>query len=184
MRTKGKVKGLAAVFDGLKRFSSVQIDLDADAEEVQKYLDTEVKIEITKWSDKRSLNANAYYWKMVGDLALMMSLTNDEVHNLMLREYGTIETYDGSPVVVEIPDTAKAEDETLRSDTVHLKPTAETRQCADGSFRVYMLLKGSSRYNRTEMARLINGTISECNALGIETITPDEKERMLAAWNQ
>lgn len=182
MQSKAMITGID--FNVLTGRSQVTIDMSIMPEDLQKYYRKPIRVEISAWSEKRSLNANAYYWKMVGELALMMGLTNDEVHNLMLREYGAIETYDGSPVVVEIPDTAKAEDETLRSDTVHLKPTAETRQCADGSFRVYMLLKGSSRYNRAEMARLINGTISECNALGIETITPDEKERMLAAWNQ
>lgn len=184
MLAKGKMTGLCVVFDGMKQYSRIMIDVDADAEDLQKYLDTDVKIDITKWSEKRSLNANAYYWKLVGEMALLMHLTNDEVHNLMLRDYGTIETFGAVPVLIEIPDTAAAEEETLRSDTVHLKPTSETRSCADGVFRVYMLLKGSSKYNRTEMARLINGTISECQALGIETITPDEKERMLAAWNQ
>jgi hypothetical protein len=32
------------------------------------------------------------------------------------------------------------------------------------------------------MSHLIDGVISEAKELGIDTLTPDEKERMLAAW--
>ena len=41
---------------------------------------------------------------------------------------------------------------------------------------------GSSTYNTHEMSDLINGTITEAEGLGIETITPAEKERMLSLW--
>lgn len=41
---------------------------------------------------------------------------------------------------------------------------------------------GSSTYNTQEMSDLINGTVSDANGLGVDTITPDEIAHMLAAW--
>jgi hypothetical protein len=46
----------------------------------------------------------------------------------------------------------------------------------------YRMYRGSHTYNTAEMSRLIDGTIEECKAQGIETLTPEQIERMLSAW--
>ena len=46
------------------------------------------------------------------------------------------------------------------------------------------MLKGSSRYDSAEMAHLLDGLISECKQLGIETATPEELERMKQLYEQ
>ena len=38
--------------------------------------------------EKRSLNANALYHKMVGQMAKTLHLSNASMHNLLLRKYG------------------------------------------------------------------------------------------------
>ena len=43
---------------------------------------------------------------------------------------------------------------------------------------------GSSTYNTKEMSVLIDGTVYEAKELGIETLPPDELERMKIEWNQ
>ena len=43
---------------------------------------------------------------------------------------------------------------------------------------------GSSTYNTAEMARFIDGIVSEARWLGIETMTPAEIERMKTAWGK
>jgi HD superfamily phosphohydrolase len=44
------------------------------------------------------------------------------------------------------------------------------------------LYYGSSSYNSHQMTRLLNNIIYECQALGIETKTPDEIANMLNLW--
>ena len=43
---------------------------------------------------------------------------------------------------------------------------------------------GSSRYPQDKMNVLLNEAVSEAKALGIETLTPSELERMKEEWDQ
>ena len=51
-------------------------------------------------------------------------------------------------------------------------------------YRTYMMLKGSSEYDTKEMSHLIDGLVSECKEMGIETLPPEELERMMAAYGK
>ena len=55
----------------------------------------------------------------------------------------------------------------------------------DGAaFRAYIMLRGSSTYDTREMSELINGLVSECREMGIETMTPDQLAEMMALHEQ
>ena len=56
--------------------------------------------EIKKFSKKRSLDANSYYWLLLGKLAKALKISLPHCHNLILRRYGTLEEFDGKPVFV------------------------------------------------------------------------------------
>jgi hypothetical protein len=43
-------------------------------------------------------------------------------------------------------------------------------------------LRGSHTYDTKEMSRLIDGVVEAAKELGIETLTPEQLERMKAAW--
>lgn len=60
---------------------------------------------------------------------------------------------------------------------------ALTGHTLKGWTEVYLYI-GSSKYNTKEMARLIDYVVEECKPLGIDTMTPDEIERLKAAWTQ
>ena len=138
-----------------------------------------VAIKVTKYNEKRSLDANAYYWQLLTKLANVQKISNAYCHNVMLRRYGVFEEIDGKPVYLVIPDTDDAEKKADESETYHIKPTSNVREGKDGlMYRTYMLLKGSSRYDTAEMSRLISGLVDECKQCGIETLTPAELARM------
>ena len=139
-----------------------------------------VSIKVTKYNEKRSLDANAYYWLLLTKLAGVMKISNNYCHNFMLRRYGTLEEIDGKPVYLVIPDTDEAEKKADESETYHIKPTSNVREGNDGKmYRTYMLLKGSHRYSTAEMSRLISGLVDECRQCGIETMTPAELARLM-----
>ena len=142
-----------------------------------------VKVKVTKQNKKRSLDANAYYWQLLGKLASVQKLSNSYCHNVMLRRYGVLEEMDGKPVYLVIPDTDEAEKKADESETYHIKPTANVREGNDGKmYRTYMLLKGSHEYSTAEMSRLISGLVDECKQCGIETMTPDELARLMEGY--
>lgn len=130
-------------------------------------------IKAVKYRKKRSLNANAYAWVLMSQIAEEMGTSKDEVYEEMLRRYGVLyEDEDGYIVI-----TVKASVDMSRIDGhwLFLK--------GNGSFRSYVMIKGSSKYDTKEMSCFIDGIVSESKELGIETITPAELEEMKKKWN-
>lgn len=147
--------------------------------------DKTLRLTAKQWRDKRSLDSNAYYWVLLSKLAEAANISKPRAHNLMLRGYGQMELFDGSRYYARIPDTEEAENDVLERTTFHLRPTSQVVEGNDGiSYRTYVLLKGSSNYDTAEMTHLLDGLISECKALGIETATPEELERMKQLYEQ
>lgn len=138
-----------------------------------------LSLEIKRYRRKRSLDANAYYWVLCTKLARVLQVSNQEIHNQMLRRYGQPEIFEGKAAFITIPDTEPAEKKVNNAMDYHLQPTSQVREGLDGVvYRTYKLLRGSHTYNTEEMARLIDGLISECKDAGIpdaEIASPDEK---------
>lgn len=179
---KGQLYNLGRDLDGKLIASFLVFDEKSARKELDAVKD-EKMLEITakKIRKKRSMSANAYYWVLVGKLAGLMRISTARCHNILLRRYGTPQTFDGEQMYVMIPDTDKAFDEALESETYHLAPTSSVREKRSGEmYRVYRILKGSSEYDSVEMTRLINGLVDECKGVGIETLTPREIEEMLS----
>lgn len=132
-----------------------------------------------KEEKKRSLSANAYFWVLVTKIAQVLRTSNTEVHNQMIARYGFPEYLDEKIVYFILPD--KVDVNTLEG--VHLKATAKTQVLDNGDLnRVYIVMRGSHTYNTVEMARLLDGVISEAKALDIPVITITEKDKMLERW--
>lgn len=84
-----------------------------------------------------------------------------------------------------LPDTESAQKAIDEAQSYHLKPTSQVKEGKGGvMYRTYMMLKGSSEYDTKEMSRLIDGLVSECKEMGIETMPPEELERMMAAYEK
>lgn len=142
-------------------------------------------VEIRKQRKKRSLDANAYYWKLASEAAEALHVSKPYIHNYLLRKYGQIEIVDGQGVYMVLPDTESAQKAIDEAQSYHLKPTSQVKEGKGGvMYRTYMMLKGSSEYDTKEMSRLIDGLVSECREMGIETIPPEELERMMAAYDR
>lgn len=143
--------------------------------------DTGRMYEIKEYHERRSLTQNAYYYVLLSKVADALRMSKTELHNRMLRDYGQIAIIGDKLVPVSVPDTEEGEKDTLRQEHFHLKPTSSVREGRDGvNYRTYVLLRGSHEYNTTEMSILLDGLIQEARTLDIETLTPDELERMRA----
>lgn len=133
-------------------------------------------VEIKEFRKKRSLDQNALYWKILGEFAGAMKMSNAEAHNRMLRDYGQLKRYGDKIGLVVLPDTEEIERQTLEDMTEHLKPTSQVKEGNDGRmYRTYMMLKGSSSYDTAEMTRLLDGLIEECRQIGIDVISDQER---------
>lgn len=148
----------------------------------QKFKDCpKINIKLSQHKEGRSLNANAYYWCLLGKLAKALTISTSYCHNVMLRRYGTLELVDETPVYLLFPDTDEAQKKVDEAETYHVKPTSNVREGTDGKmYRTYMLLKGSHQFDTAEMAALISGLREECINVGIPVETPDEIANLLS----
>jgi hypothetical protein len=129
-------------------------------------------VEIKQHRHKRSLDANAYMWVLLSELAAALHTTKDELYLVMLERYGVFTHVVVKPNVV---DRVKQEWRTVRElGEVTIKgQTGIQLQC----------FFGSSTYDTAEMARLIDGVVSECKELDIETMTPAELALLKQEWS-
>lgn len=127
--------------------------------------------EFKKHSPKRSLNANAYMWEVLGQMAAVLHTTKDELYLEMLDRYGVFTHIIVKPSIV---DRVKAEWRTVRElgEVMVNGQTGMQLQC-------YF---GSSTYDQKEFSVLLNGVISEAKELGVETEDPKQIESLLKSW--
>lgn len=150
-----------------------------------KYLESlpEGQYEVKEHRQKRSLNANGYYWSLLGQLAKVMKISSTRIHNENLRKLGLVERIDGRVVTLALPDTDEAEMMVIESDTYHLKPTSQVRTGRDGVvYRTYVMLRGSSTFDKQEFSALLDFLIQDCQEQDIETITPQQKAEMMERY--
>lgn len=123
--------------------------------------------EVREYHEKRSLDANAYYWKLLSELAASIRTSKDELHELMLQRYSCpYLTKDGDPIVATIRD----------SMSVANLPGHWTYIRSGRGFTAFMRIKGSSDMDTKEFSRLLDALISECEDMGISTLLPAEIE--------
>jgi sRNA-binding carbon storage regulator CsrA len=111
-------------------------------------------------------------------LAEKLVISEAECKNRLLASYGYPEMYGDEAIVYK---TNAPEDFMIQREEVHSKLVKAAEENGLQIF-FYRLYRGSHTYNAEEMAHLIEGTIQECKAQGIETATPDELARMAALW--
>ena len=133
--------------------------------------DKKYRIEIKEFREKRSLDQNAMYWSILGQLAKHLKLSRNRLHNILLRRYSAPWTADGSPIYSMALDTDEAEEQILEAEKTHLKPTSRVIEGKDGNiYRLYVLLKGSSAMDKEEFSALMDGILDECRQAGLELI--------------
>lgn len=162
------------------RKAYVLLNTSADLEEVEKLTDKRLDVTIRPHREKRSLTANDYYWVLCTKIAAAEKVSKTEMHNRLLSEYGSEKVTDGA---FEWALKSPSFDWT-KSTTEHYRPSGRTVRTDSGELPLYWVIRGSHTYDTEEMARLIDGTVYEAKEHGIETMTPDEIERMKAAWKQ
>ena len=136
-----------------------------------------LSIKIAKFKQKRSLDANAYCFVLIGKIAEKTNVPKEEVYRKAIKEIG------GNYDVVCVQDRAV---ETLCESwrRMGLGWQADTFPSKiDGCTNV-MLYYGSSSYDVPTMSRLIDNIVQDCKALGIETKSSEELESLLGEWGK
>jgi hypothetical protein len=141
----------------------------------KKLYDAEIKIH----RERRSLDANAYFWELAGKLAAKLRVSPEEVYRQYIPDVA-----DNYVIVPVREDLIEHWDKVWCSGhigriTDDLGPCRRTP--GYHNIRCYL---GSSDYNSEQMSRLIDLVVADCKEQGIETATPEEIARMEAEYAQ
>lgn len=130
-------------------------------------------LRLLKPKKKRSLDANAYMWVLCDKIASKIEQTKEFVYRTAIRQVGVFTDVSADA------DAAKA----LICGWEH-NGTGWFGEMLDtvAERKTVRLYYGSSTYDSRQMARLIDEVISYCKDFDIEYLSPDELERMKAAW--
>lgn len=123
--------------------------------------DTIYDIKIKKHREKRSLDQNAYCWKLINEIGNVLRKSKEEVYLQMLKDYGQSE-------IISILSSINPKGyfkyyEIVGNGIVNNK-----------EFTHYKIFKGSSEFDSKEMSIFIDGVIQEAKQLGIQTLTPKQ----------
>ena len=157
----------------------ISLSINEDAREAfQSLSGQKVRIRIEKYREKRSLDANAYFHVLVGKIADVIGISKNRCKNVLICRYGQMEFLDDSPVVIHsnVSIEKMAEQQLLHCDPVGCYTDGDTEMV------IYQVYRGSHTYDTKEMSVLIDGTVQEAKDLEIETMPPDELERMMRAY--
>lgn len=122
---------------------------------------------------KRSLNANSYAWVLITEIANKLRSSKEEIYIAMLKRYGQ------SSVISIVDEAVPIFMKSVKYAEEFGKGTVNGKEFTH--IKVYM---GSSEMDTREMAILIDGIVSECKELNINTMTPNELEQLKEQWGR
>lgn len=167
MKARGRLTSVQVPFRA--KYPVISFEIQADPEDLEKYIDKDLDINFSKHRRHRSLDANACLWACIGDIAKVLHQDAWEVYLLMIERYGKFTHILVRPEVVEAVRTQWRETKVVGETTV------------DGNPMIQMLCYfGSSTYNSAEFASLLDGVISEMKEMGLETPTSEEMRALIA----
>lgn len=148
-------------------------------EQIIQYLfkqDQTKKYEVKEYKEKRSLDANAYAWVLLGKLQDKLHIPKEEIYKDLIRNIGSYE-------VIPIKNEAVNKFRQAWNNKGLGWITETTKSKLEGYTNV-LAYYGSSIYDTKEMSRFIELIIQECEQLDIETKSRAELDALLKEWDK
>lgn len=173
MKSTGKIIDLSRDFKTMKPKITLLLD-NSEIESIDELKDLKLNIELKKWYQKRSLDANAYAWVLLGKLQEALEVPKEIIYKDLIRYVGDYE-------VIPIKNEAVEKFKNAWSRNGLGWVTETTKSKLEG-FTNVIAYYGSSSYDTKQMARLIDLIIQECKQQNIEVMTEEEVNSLLESW--
>ena len=134
---------------------------------------------IKQYRERRSPDANAYCWTLIGKLADFYNVSPEDVYRQQIRNIGGV--YEIVPIREDAIDTF------CRSwGAGHIgRMTDDLGECRNTKgYHNIRVWYGSSDYDTKQMSRLIDLIVQECKAVNIETLTPAQLDELKRRWGE
>lgn len=145
-------------------------------QELENIKDNKKLYRFEPYKEKRSNQANKYFWELLGQLCLEMGLDTIEEYKKRVRQLGVFRYW-------EIDKDNVATFNKMWSDNGIAWFTDVVDIAENGKIGINAYY-GSSSYNTKQMAKLIDGVVQDCKSIGIETETPENIKSLLESINK
>ena len=141
--------------------------------------DKELSIEMKQYRKRRSLDANAFLWATIGDIAEKLRITPVEVYRELIPDVG------GNYTIYPVKKDA-VEQYMNMWNSIGMGWICEN--LGDSKIKGYdnlVCYTGSSAYDTAQMSRLIELALAEAKDLGIQPrLTAQERAAALELWRE
>lgn len=138
--------------------------------------DRDYTLQIKEYRKKRSQDANAKLWALLGEMSAVLKLPPEEIYQGYIPDVGG--NYWIAPVRPEdIPAREKSWCKGHIGRMIDDMGPCRSRDLA--GYHNVRFYEGSSEYDRATFSRLLEMIIQDCRQLGIETMSEREKSLLL-----
>ena len=139
---------------------------------LEEFLGSEVNLELKK-GDKRSNNANAYFWMLLGELQKKLRIPKEELYRKYIRECGIYQV---------IPVRDDAVDRFINDVWAKngLGWVCDTTASKIEGYTNVVAYYGTSVYTSDEMAVLLDQVVQDCIEQGIPTKPKEEIDALIS----
>lgn len=141
--------------------------------------ENKLNIELKKHRKKRSLDANAYFWKLLTELCELAEIDTVEEYKRRIKELGIFKQFR-----IQTEDVKTFEKVWTDRGIAWFCEIADTEYLGNIEFKIINAYYGSSSFNSKQMSRLIDGVVQDCKIYGIETKPQQEIDSLLKEWDK
>ena len=177
MELTGKAVGASLDFDTNRFRITFEVNendiVKAEYDKLKSY--DKLKIKAVKYTQRRSLDANAYFHVLVGKIADALTISKAKAKNVLICKYGQPQLLPDGDIMVY--KTNAPEEFMWEQESIHAIPVKYEEKAT-----FYRIYRGSHTYDTKEMSVLIDGTVADAKELGVEAATPAEIAEMKERW--
>lgn len=137
-----------------------------------------LKIDIKKYRENRSLNANAYAWVLIDKIAKKLNTTKEEIYREVIKRVGVFEILPIKEIAVET-FCRRWQSKGLGWVCDNLGACKTLKGYVN-----IVAYYGTSTYDTKEMSRFIDEVVAEAKSQNIQTETPEQIENLKSLWSQ
>lgn len=140
-------------------------------QELENIKDNKKLYRFEPYKEKRSNKANRYFWELLGQLCLEMGLDTIEEYKKRVRQLGVFRYWE-----IDKDNVATFNKMWSNNGIAWFTDVVDIAENGKIGINAYY---GSSSYNTKQMAKLIDGVVQDCKAIGIETESPENIKSLL-----
>ena len=178
MNSTGSLQDISIDYISKKPKITLLLDTRDSISGLEEIKEDKLSIEIKKYRKKRSLDANAYFWKLLQEVCEKQDIDTIEDYKRRVKELGIFKQFK-----LMTQDVKTFEKIWTDRGIAWFCEIVDTEYMYNTEFKIINAYYGSSSFNTKQMSRLIDNLVQDCKAVGIETKSKEEITSLLNSWS-